>query len=136
MHLCIYVWGETGKKSLEIDQTLGNVSTAKKNENHCCREKCKTRAGKSKTKEKYIQNKKGKTQILYLALLDIFLRNSSLIFQFATFPFTKPATITKRRTRTLIAVKILFTQADSFTPKDKRPMEKRKGILIFFLPKF
>lgn len=69
---------------------------------------------------------KGKTQILYLALADIFLRNSSLIFQFATLPFTNPATITKRRTRMLIAVKILFTQADSFTPKDKRPTEKER----------
>lgn len=63
---------------------------------------------------------------IYLALADIFLRNSSLIFQLATFPFTNPATMTKRRTRILIAVKNLFTQADSFTPKDKRPVEKEK----------
>lgn len=65
--------------------------------------------------------------MFYLALADMFLRNSSLIFQFATFPFTNPATITKRRTRILTAVKTLFTQADSFTPKDKRPMGKEKA---------
>lgn len=70
--------------------------------------------------------------MLYLALADIFLRNSSLIFQFATFPFTKPATITKSRTRIFTAVKTLFTQADSFTPKDKRPIGKEK--IIKFLP--
>ena len=86
---------------------------------------------KQKTKNKKTQNLKigeEKTQIFHLALADIFLRNSSLIFQFATFPFTNPATITKRRTRMLTAVKTLFTQADSLTPKDKRPMGGKKGV--------
>lgn len=71
----------------------------------------------------------GALLLVYLAPADIFLRNSSLIFQLATFPFTNPATITKRRTRILIAVKNLFTQADSFTPKDNSPMEKEKALM-------
>lgn len=53
------------------------------------------------------------------------MRYSSLIFQLPASPFTKPEIITKSRTKMLIAVKILFTHADSFTPKDKRPIKEK-----------
>ena len=39
----------------------------------------------------------------------------------AESPFTKPEMITKPRTTRLTPVKILFTRADSFTPKARSP---------------
>lgn len=49
------------------------------------------------------------------------MRVSSDILQLFVSPFTNPEMMTNIRTSTLTAVKILFTQADSFTPKDRSP---------------
>lgn len=49
------------------------------------------------------------------------MRDSSVKFQLLVSPLTKPAIMTNRRTTTLIAVKILFTDADSLTPNDRSP---------------
>lgn len=50
-----------------------------------------------------------------------FIRDASVKFQLLVSPLTKPAIMTNRRTTTLIAVKILFTDADSLTPNDRSP---------------
>lgn len=50
-----------------------------------------------------------------------FIRDSSVIFQLSVSPLTKPEMMTNNRTSTLIEVKTLFTQADSFTPKERSP---------------
>lgn len=50
-----------------------------------------------------------------------FIRESSVIFQLYASPLTKPEMITNKSTSTLIDVKTLLTQADSFTPKDRSP---------------
>lgn len=119
----LVLWGKQSWNRTDLHKVLGN----KEFENCCSRGKCNIRQKQANLKKKKkTRNRREKTQVFYLALADMFLRKSSLIFQFATFPFTNPATITKRSTRILTAVKTLFTQADSFTPKDKRPMEKSR----------
>lgn len=50
-----------------------------------------------------------------------FTRDSSEICQFCVSPLTKPEMMTNRSTSTLIEVKNLLTQADSFTPNDSSP---------------
>ncbi len=53
-----------------------------------------------------------------------FMRDSSDIFQLSESPLTNPEMITNNSTSTFTAVKILLTQADSFTPKERRPGAK------------
>lgn len=50
-----------------------------------------------------------------------FIRDSSVIFQLFVSPLTKPEMMTNKSTSTLIEVKILLTEADSFTPNDSSP---------------
>lgn len=50
-----------------------------------------------------------------------FTSDSSDIFQFSPSPFTKPEMMTNKSTSTLMEVKTLLTQADSFTPNDRSP---------------
>lgn len=57
----------------------------------------------------------------YLVTMVTLIRDSSLIFQLCVSPLTNPEIITNKRTSTLMAVKTLLTQADSFTPNDKSP---------------
>lgn len=47
--------------------------------------------------------------------------SSGFKLQFLRFPFTKPEMMTNTSTTTLMLVKTLFTQADSFTPNASRP---------------
>lgn len=49
--------------------------------------------------------------------------SSGFKLQFLRFPFTKPEMMTNTSTTTLMLVKTLFTQADSFTPKASRPAQ-------------
>lgn len=51
----------------------------------------------------------------------VLIRDSSVKFQLFVSPLTKPAMMTNKSTSTLIEVKILFTEADSFTPNDRSP---------------
>lgn len=53
-----------------------------------------------------------------------FMRDSSDKFQLSESPLTNPETITNISTSTFTAVKILLTQADSFTPKERRPVKE------------
>lgn len=55
------------------------------------------------------------------------MRDSSVIFQFCVSPLTKPEMMTNKRTSTLIEVKTLLTQADSFTPNDRSPGLRKKA---------
>lgn len=59
--------------------------------------------------------------INHLLTMVAFIRDSSVKFQLLVSPLTKPAIMTNRSTSTLIDVKILFTDADSLTPKDRSP---------------
>lgn len=54
-----------------------------------------------------------------------FISDSSLIFQLLVSPLTNPAMMTNKSTSTLIEVKILLTEADSFTPNDSSPAAKK-----------
>lgn len=56
-----------------------------------------------------------------LELLVIFKISSGFKLQFFRFPLTKPEMMTNMSTTTLMLVKTLFTQADSFTPNASRP---------------
>lgn len=64
--------------------------------------------------------------LLLLLLLTYVIKSFSVKLQFAGSPFTKPDIITKPRTTRLMPVKILFTNADSFTPKARSPERERK----------
>lgn len=55
-----------------------------------------------------------------------FMRDSSDIFQLCVSPLTKPEMMTNKSTSTLMEVKTLLTQADSFTPKDRSPGMSKK----------
>lgn len=59
-----------------------------------------------------------------------FIRDSSDISQLYASPLTKPEMMTNKSTSTLIEVKTLLTQADSFTPNDRSPgmSEKATGL--------
>ena len=50
------------------------------------------------------------------------MKSSSVRFQLARSPFTRPEMMTKPSTTRLIPVKILFTRADSLTPNASRPV--------------
>ncbi|TNN51868.1 hypothetical protein EYF80_037964 [Liparis tanakae] len=55
------------------------------------------------------------------------IRDSSDIFQLCASPLTKPEMMTNRSTSTLMEVKTLLTQADSFTPNDRSPKMRRRA---------
>lgn len=72
-------------------------------------------------RNKTVMVKKKNITINYLVTMVTFIRDSSVIFQFCVSPLTKPEIMTNRSTSTLTEVKILLTEADSFTPKDRSP---------------
>lgn len=58
---------------------------------------------------------------LRLELLVLLKISSGFKLQFFRFPLTKPEMMTNTSTTTLMLVKTLLTQADSFTPNASRP---------------
>lgn len=59
-----------------------------------------------------------------------FIRDSSVMFQLCVSPLTKPEMMTNKSTSTLIEVKTLLTQADSFTPNDRSPGMRNKAAVV------
>lgn len=72
-------------------------------------------------KQQLCHNLISKNVVNHLATMVAFISDSSLIFQLFVSPLTKPAMMTNTSTSTLIEVKILLTEADSFTPNDSSP---------------
>lgn len=64
-----------------------------------------------------------------LELLVLLKISSGFKLQFFRFPLTKPEMMTNRSTTTLMLVKTLLTQADSFTPNASRPEGSRSVVI-------
>lgn len=54
------------------------------------------------------------------------MSDSSVMAQLSVSPLTKPEMMTNRSTNTLMEVKTLLTQADSFTPNDRSPEQEQR----------